>query len=551
MNIFEQLADAMFPNVKTTIDEIESRYPKRPEGKDVAVRFAPSPTGYVHIGGLYTSLINQFFAKSRNGVFFLRIEDTDQNRKLENGVSEIVNTLKDFDVEFDEGQTAENDYVGNYGPYKQSERREIYQTFAKHLVASGLAYPCFCTVEQLDALREKQVQSGSSIIGYNGQFGPCRFLAPEVALEKVKSGTPFVVRFKSPVVDSQRVVLGDMVRGKLEMDDNNIDVVIIKSDGLPTYHFAHVIDDHLMRTSHVIRADEWISSLPLHVQMFKTLGFDVPKYAHVCPILKLDGTSKRKLSKRKDPEARVGYYNEQGYPVVAVKEYLLNLINSSFEEWREKNPTKSYKEFPMKIADLSNSGALFDAVKLNNISKKIIKSLTNEQVFDLLSEWAKKYSQELFDIIQKDEEKFKSSIAIWHANRMDVAKWSEVLGAYDFLYDANFASKIKDCDLSALRSANDALCVLQDYAQVFDIHDDSSVWFGKVKEIAEKYGYCVNMKEYKANPDNYKGSIVDVSNFVRLAMTGKTDSPDLYKISQYIGEGEVKDRLEKVIGILK
>jgi len=550
MDIYKKLADAMFPNINKSVDDYENMYPERAgESGQVVTRFAPSPTGFVHIGGIYASMINEFFARQRNGTFYLRIEDTDQARQIENGVQEIVNTLKNFDIDIKEGAVSENEDKGEYGPYRQSQRKEIYQTFAKQLVALNLAYPCFCSKEDLESIRNQQTSEGSSLLGYGGKYAKCRNLSPEQALEKINAGKDFIVRLRAPESDLySRITARDIIRGEIEMASNNIDAVIIKSDGLPTYHFAHVIDDHLMRTTHVIRGDEWISSLPLHLQMFKMLGFKAPKYAHVCPIMKLDGTSKRKLSKRKDPEARVGYFFEEGFPNVAVKEYLLNLINSTFEDWREKNPNVSYLDFNLKLSDMSASGALFDFVKLNNVSKKVIKGLSDEVIVQEIEKWAKLQAPDFYDYIQNNRERFINSVSIWHFNRMDIAKWSEILNKYPYLYNDDFASTLTIDNLdSSLPYAKE---ILVDYLSTYNFADEQSVWFNKIREIASKYNYAVKPKDYKNNPELYNGSIVEVSTLIRQSLTGEKDSPDIYKISQFLGEEEVKKRTQIAIDLL-
>lgn len=548
-NKLKRLADVVFPNINKSIEYYENLYPPRESKGKVVTRFAPSPTGYMHIGGLYVSLINQSFAQKQDGTFYLRIEDTDQSRILDNGVTEIINTLNNYDIQFDEGPVSETEDFGAYEPYRQSDRKEIYQTYAKFLIEEGKAYPCFCSKEELESIREEQVSSNSSIIGYAGKYAKCRNLSPEEAIKRIENGEKFVVRMKSPVTESSRVVVKDIVRGEISTEDNYIDIVIIKGDGLPTYHFAHVIDDHLMHTTHVIRADEWIASLPMHVQMFKMLGFEVPQYAHVCAILKMDGDSKRKLSKRKDPEARVGFYFEQGYPVVAVKEYLLNLINSRFETWREQNPTTSYKDFEIKLNEMSKSGALFDLAKLSNVSKKIIKSMTDEEVMSQVLNWSKTNSPQFYEYIQSNPEKFLQSITIWHKNRMDIAKWNEIETQFSYLYDCDFKNKL---------TAENELCqmphfeeILADYLNDYDFNDDSTVWFDKVKAITDKYNYAVKPKEYKLNPEKYNGSIVDVSAMLRVALTGKKDSPDIYQISQYLGKNEVLERVQTMLTLVK
>ena len=547
---YNKLAEMLYPNVNKNINIYFEKYPSRVLFKDAVVtRFAPSPTGFVHIGGIYASMINEFYARQHSGTFYLRIEDTDQARQIENGVQEIVNTLKNFDIDIKEGAISENEDLGNYGPYRQSMRKEIYQTFAKHLVSLNLAYPCFCSKEELDDIRNKQTEENSSLLGYGGKYAKCRNLTPEQAIDKINAGEKFIVRLRAPESDlNSRITARDIIRGEIEMASNNIDAVIIKSDGLPTYHFAHVIDDHLMRTTHVIRGDEWISSLPLHLQMFKLLGFKAPKYAHVCPIMKTDGTSKRKLSKRKDPEARVGYFYEEGFPNVAVKEYLLNLINSTFEEWREKNPNVSYLDFNLKLNDMSASGALFDFVKLNNVSKKVIKGLSDEVVVQEIENWAKTQAPDFYNFIQSNREKFVNSVSIWHFNRMDIAKWSEVESNYPYLYNDNFADTLLIDNLdSTLPHAKE---ILTDYLDTYNFADEQSVWFEKIREIATKYNYAVKPKDYKNNPELYNGSIVEVSTLIRQSLTGQKDSPDIYKISQFLGEEEVAKRINTAINLL-
>lgn len=551
MNKLEQLAQVMFPHITRTSDDYEAQYPERDlvEGQAVT-RFAPSPTGFMHTGGLYTALINQFFAKQRNGVFYLRIEDTDQERYLENGISEITNTLKTFGIDFNEGQIDQINSTGDYGPYIQSQRKEIYQTFVKDLVRRGLAYPCFCSKEKLEEIHAEQVATKSSLLGYGGKYATCRNLSIDEAIERITAGEKFIVRFKAPETDyEQRIKVTDVVRGVLEMDANNIDAVILKTNGLPTYHFAHVIDDHLMRTTHVIRSDEWISSLPLHIQMFKALNFRVPKYAHVCPIMKMEGTTKRKLSKRKDPEARAGYYFEKGYPTTAVIEYLLNLINSTFEEWREKNPQKSYTDFNLKLSDMSVSGALFDQVKLDNVSKKIIKGMTDEQVLGEIMLWAKSQNQEFYDYIQNNREKFISSISIWHHNRMDIARWEQVETQYPYLYNDNFIDTLSLDNIDS--NLPHAKKILVDYLATYDEKDEQSVWFDKMKSIAENYNYAPKPKDYKNNPDKFNGSVIEVSTLIRECLTGQKDSPDIYQISHFIGLEEMQKRINKIIDLMK
>ena len=542
--IYRELADAIFPNIEKDYRYYIDYYKDKREKNKVVTRFAPSPTGFMHTGGLYTAIVNQSYAKQNDGTFYLRIEDTDQARKLENGVSEIIDTLNDFDISFDEGPINENEDKGGYAPYRQSQRKCIYMAFAKELIMQGKAYPCFCTKEELDEIRQKQIESGSSIIGYAGVWAKYRELPVEEALKRVKAGEDYVIRLKSPVTESKKIVVEDVVRGKIEMEDNYIDIVIIKGDGLPTYHFAHVVDDYLMGTTIVIRADEWLPSLPLHLQMFKMLDLDPPKYAHICPILKMDGQSKRKLSKRKDPEARAGYYIEMGYPVVAVKEYLINLINSRFEIWREQNPLLSYKDFDIKLEDMSKSGALFDMKKLENVSKRIIKNMSDDEVFDLVKTWSKDHDKDLYQKIMQDETRFLNSITIWHKNRMDVACFSEIKSQFNYLYNDDFVESLEKCDMMDMPHFSE---ILKDYLDGLDLEVEQSVWFDRVRQIAGKYNYAIRPKDFKNNPSQYNGSIVEVSTFIRLALTGRKDSPDIFEISKFIGIDEVKNRITRLI----
>ena len=387
---YKELADMIFPDAKE-ISYYEEKYPKRnlPEGA-VVTRFAPSPTGFVHIGGLYQALVARTVAKKTGGVFFLRVEDTDQKREVENGITGIVNSLKDFDMAPDEGMISETEEIGNYGPYKQSLRKEIYQAYAKYMLEQGKAYPCFATAEELEEMRAKQ-EAAKVRTGYYGVWAKYRNLSLDEAAEKIKAGVPYIIRFKSPGREDRKIQHKDVIKGKVDFPENDQDIVIIKADGLPTYHFAHLVDDHLMRTTHVIRSDEWLSSVPLHLQLFQEAGFKAPKYAHIAPIMKNDEGNKRKLSKRKDPEAAVSYYEELGIPSLSVKEYLLNIANSTFENWRRQNKDKSIDEFDFELNKMSVSGALFDMTKLFDVSKIVISSYTAEEVYNESLKWAKKH----------------------------------------------------------------------------------------------------------------------------------------------------------------
>ena len=539
---YKDLANLIFPNAKD-ISYYEEKYPIRnlQEGAVVS-RFAPSPTGFVHIGGLYQALVAKEMTKKTNGVFFLRVEDTDQKREVENGVTGIVNSLKDFDILPDEGMISETEEKGKYGPYKQSERKDIYQAFAKYLLEQGKAYPCFCTPEDLDVIRKKQ--EGAKVrTGYYGVWAKCRNLTVEEVAEKIKNGEKYIIRFKSPGREDRKIKHHDMIKGNVEFPENDQDIVIIKADGLPTYHFAHAVDDHLMRTTIVIRSDEWLSSVPLHLQLFQELGFRPPKYAHISPIMKNDNGNKRKLSKRKDPEAAVSYYKEEGIPVEAVKEYLLNIANSTFENWRRANPDKSLDEFDFQLNKMSVSGALFDMIKLLDIGKNVISRMTAQEVYDNALIWANEYDEDLTKILQ-DKDYALKVFGIERGNkkpRKDLSKWSDVKENIIYMYKnpTNYDfDKIID---------EDAKKIIKEYSKVYDCNDDKQAWFDKIKDVAEKLGYAREVKEYKANPENWPGHIGDVSTVIRVVLTGRRNTPDMYEIMQVLGKDEVLKRFENFV----
>ncbi|MCI9367775.1 MAG: glutamate--tRNA ligase [Oscillospiraceae bacterium] len=546
----KRVADALFPDIKMTYQEAEALYPPRnlPEGA-VCTRFAPSPTGFMHIGGLYTALLNRIFTQSRGGVFFLRIEDTDQKRQIENGVTEIINALGQFQIHFDEGAVGEAEDSGRYGPYRQSLRREIYQAFAKYLVEIDRAYPCFCTSDELEAIREKQEAAEALQKGYYGEWAACRELDEEAVLKRIANGDRWIVRMRSGGRLGVSRVYHDMIRGDISMQENILDVVIIKGDGLPTYHFAHVVDDHLMRTTDVIRADEWIASIPLHVEMFEMLGFPVPRYTHLSPIMKNEakedgeGVSRRKLSKRKDPEARVGYYDEAGYPIPAVLDYLLTIGSADYEPWREENMDASIFEFSMDLSKSGAAGALFDFDKLNNVAKKRVGHMSEEQIFASVSAWAERYDDKLNSFIQNNGDIFRKSISVWHEKRLDVAKWSDLMKLYPYMYDPAFAVDTAALPEPFLPHMARIPDILADYLRVFDYDDDATEWFNKVKEVATKHNYCVKMGAYKKHPEEYNGSIADLSSFIRYALTGTTNTPDLHGIIHVIGRDAAVNRV--------
>ena len=548
---YKDLADLIFPDAKE-ISYYEEKYPERnlPEGAVVS-RFAPSPTGFVHIGGLYQALVAREMTKKTNGVFFLRVEDTDQKREVENGVTGIINSLKDFDMAPDEGMISDTEEIGNYGPYKQSLRKDIYQAYAKYLLEQGKAYPCFCTPEEGEEIRKKQ-EAAKIRPGYYGVWAKCRNLTVEEAAEKIKNGENYIIRFKSPGREDRKIKHHDFIKGNVDFPENDQDIVIIKADGLPTYHFAHAVDDHLMRTTLVIRSDEWLSSVPLHLQLFNELGFKAPKYAHIAPIMKNDDGNKRKLSKRKDPEAAVSYYKEEGIPVNAVKEYLLNIANSSFENWRRANPDKGMEEFDFQLNKMSVSGALFDMIKLLDIGKTVISKMTAEEVYENSLEWAKEFDDELYAMLQDKEYSLKI-FGIERGNkkpRKDIAKWSDVKNSIIYMYDNKFLNSEVSYDYGKISDKEEIKKLLKEYVEeFFDINDDKDTWFNKIKDLAEKNGYAREVKEFKANPESYPGHVGDVSTVLRVALTGRQNTPDMYEIMKVLGGKSVVARLNKAMKI--
>ena len=536
---YKELANLIFPDAKP-ISYYEEKYPVRdlPEGAIVS-RFAPSPTGFVHIGGLYQALCARMAAHQSGGVFFLRIEDTDQKREVENGIEGIIDSLKDFDMSPDEGMISQTEEVGNYGPYKQSDRKDIYQSFAKYMIERECAYPCFCSAEDLDEMRKKQEAAGVRP-GYHGVWAKCRSLSLEEMAEKIKAGVPYVVRFKSPGREDRKIECHDVIKGKVIFPENDVDIPIIKSDGLPTYHFAHLVDDHLMHTTHVVRSDEWLSSLPLHLQLFQSAGFKAPKYCHIAPIQKMDDGNKRKLSKRKDPEAAVSYYEEIGVPPDAVKEYLINIANSTFENWRRQNKDAAITDFKFELNKMSVSGALFDMVKLFDVSKNVISRYDAQTVYDHGYEWASKHDEELKKLLDQKEYALKV-IGIERGNakpRRDLAKWSDLKDNIIYMFEDP-----TEYDYDKI-TGEDAKQVIEEYMKVYDLNDDKQTWFDKMKDVAEKCGCAREVKDYKANPDGYKGHVGDVSTVIRVALTGRRNTPDLYEIMEVLGNEKVQARLE-------
>lgn len=548
---WREVAALIFDDVEKEAAEIEAAYPRRnlKEGACVT-RFAPSPTGYMHVGGLYAALVSWRMAAQSDGVFYLRIEDTDAKREIEDGIGQIVFALHQYGIEFDEGPFEPE--RGVYGPYIQSHRKQIYRAYVKRLMEEGGAYPCFCTEEELAAIRKEQEEKKEDM-GYYGEYAACRKLSPEEAYERVKRGDKFVVRLRSNGDKEKKAVCHDLIKGDIELPENINDVVLLKTDGIPTYHAAHAIDDYLMGTTHVIRGDEWISSYPIHEQLFAAFGFPLPAYAHIAPIMKSENGSKRKLSKRKDPEAAVSYYSEQGYPKESLIEYMLTIANSDYEEWRRDNPEADNSEFEFRLSKMSVSGALFDIVKLNDISKRVIAEKTEEQLFEEIKAWAANYDEKLSAIIEADEEKFKGSIKLWKYNgnkvRRDVGKWSDLSEMYPYLY--NLEKTIDAYEFDETRPKEDIIELLDAYLEGYEFDTDAEKWFEDVKVIAGAKNYCANKKEYKANPEAYKGMIADACGMLRVAVTGHKNTPDLYSIIQFVGKDIFEARVRACIEKLK
>ena len=546
---YKELADLIFPNVNE-VKYYEEKYPRRnlPEGAMV-LRVAPSPTGNVHIGTIYQALINKIAAKRSGGVFYARIEDTDQKREIEGGIQQIIDVLNDFDVAPDEGMISDEEWNGNYGPYKQSMRKEIYQAYAKSLLEQGKAYPCFCSQEELNEIRAKQ-EAAKIRPGYYGVWAKYRNLSVQDAIEKIKNGEPYIIRFKSQGREDKKIKHKDVIKGNIEFPENDQDIVIIKADGLPTYHFAHAIDDHLMGTTHVTRGDEWLSSVPLHLQLFYELGFRAPKYAHTPTLLKNDNGNKRKISKRKDPEAAASYYIEEGIPAEAVKEYLLNIANSSFENWRRANPDKDIYDFDFHLNKMSVSGALFDMVKLLDVSKIVISKMSEEEVYEKSYTWAEKYDEELKDIL-KDKEYSLKVLGIERGNkkpRKDIAKWSDVKENIVYMYDEKFMNSDIEYPYQVINDKSDTDTILKLYIEkYYNENDDKQTWFDKIKELAGSLGYASEVKEFKANPEMYKAHVGDVSTVLRVALTGRTNTPDMFEIMQVLGKESIVKRFEKAM----
>ena len=543
----KDLANVMYPNVTKTIYDYEEIYKERNllEGA-IVTRFAPSPTGFVHMGSLLTAFIASKMPKDTNGVFYLRIEDTDGKRTVENGISGILSDLKNFDIIPDEGVISETEEIGNYGPYIQSKRIDIYNTFAKYLVENDYAYPCFCSSEDLENIREIQEETKDRI-GYYGKYAKCRNMSIEEKIKRIQNNEKYVLRLKSTGDYNKKITINDCVRGKIEFPENDIDHILIKSDGIPVYHFAHVIDDHLMRTTHVFRGEEWLSSTPLHIELFNKLKFKVPKYAHLGLVMKIDEDgSRRKLSKRKDPEAAVEYYHKLGIPTEAVKLYLLTIANSNFEAWYGANKGVDTSNFKLDFKKISASGTLFDIEKLNNISKNYISRLTAKEVYNGLLTWTNEFDKEFNDLLTKYDEYSINVLNIERERkkpRKDYGSYSEIKKNIWYMYDELFNDSVYS-NVELNENTNNE--ILLDYINnYYDESDDEEIWYNKLKELAKKYNFASEVKEYKENPDNYNGHIGDICEFIRVVTTSLTKTPSLYEILKLLG----KDRIEKRINM--
>ncbi len=546
---YQILANVLFPHVTDTPEALEERFPLRvlPEGA-VVTRMAPSPTGFVHLGNLVQGLTAERMAHQSGGVLFLRVEDTDAKREVPGAVEVLIDTLKHYGISFDEGATHDGDN-GIYGPYRQRQRAAIYHVYAKKLVAQGMAYPCFCTEEDLASMRETQ-EAGKENTGYYGKYAACRKLSLEQIQEKLAAGCPWVLRFKSEGSIENQFKFDDLVKGKLTITENDIDHVLLKSDGIPTYHFAHAVDDHLMRTTHVVRGDEWLPTLPFHIQLFKALEFKLPKYVHIGPLMKMDGNSKRKLSKRKDPELALTFYKAEGFPVEAVYEYIMTLLNSNYEDWRRANPTAPAGDFKFSPKKLNPAGNLFDYAKLTDVSKNEISKMSAEKAYDLLSQWAQEFDADFYEKLTRDPAYSTAILAIGRGGkkpRKDLATWVDAKPYMDFFFDEylqkpEFSEKFDKATIAS---------VLEKFMASYDPADDSGIWFDKVKAITEEIGFTCDMKAYRADPEAFPGTVADVSTFIRQAITGKTNSPDLHSCMLILGKEKCFQRIHSVITDLK
>lgn len=550
---YNRLAELLFPHISKTPEDYEAMFPKRdlPEGAMVT-RLGPSPTGFIHLGNLYGAFVDERLAHQSGGTFYLRIEDTDDKRYVEGAVETIITSLKFFDINFDEGALLDGE-TGNYGPYYQSQRGEIYQCFVKELVKKGLAYPCFLTEDELAAIRQTQ-EAAKETTGIYGKYAEAsRNLSLEEIEANIKAGKPYVVRLKSsgnhdlPAEEIRHIKVEDAIRGTLSMPENNQDVIILKATGIPTYHFAHVIDDYFMRTTHVIRGEEWLMSLPIHVELFEKLGFEMPVYCHTAQLMKLDNGNKRKLSKRKDPELSLDYYRQEGYHPQAVKEYLLTILNSNFEEWRIDNPDAPIDDFKFTTEKMSSGGALFDLNKLNDVSKDVLVKIPAAELCSFMTEWAREFRPEILPLFEGSEEYITKILDLGRSGnkpRKDLVYGRQIFEFISYFFDDYF--KIEDT-IPENVSDEDAAEILRRYLESYDHSDDQSQWFDKIREIGTEMGYAAKPKDFKKNPDQYKGHVGHVSTVIRIAVTGRSQSPDIWEIQQILGEKRTRERIEALI----
>ncbi len=548
---FSRVCNALFSPDLPTPEALALRYPPRvlPIGAEVT-RFAPSPTGFMHIGGVFTSLIAERLAHQTGGIFYLRIEDTDRKRETDGAAELVVRALERYRLRTDEGMGPNGEEKGVYGPYKQSAREAIYKTYLRDCLEKGIAYPCFCTMEQLDEARTLQeVQKIRT--GYYGPWALCRHRTEEEICALLDAKTPFVIRFKSPGVFENKIAFEDVIRGKRELSENDQDVVLLKSDGLPTYHFAHIVDDHLMGTTLVTRSDEWLSSVPLHLQLFEAMGWQAPRYAHLSPIQKMEGTSKRKLSKRKDPEASVTFFEEHGYPSESVTEYLLNLANSNFEDWRKANPALPHTDFIVSLDNVQAAGALFDFVKLDAISKDVIARFSAQEVFQYACEWAALYDPELVTLMKRDSVYTCQILGIERGvegnTRKDIAKWSGVRSEINYFFDDQFSLTAEEAFVLLSDIApEDVRAIASAFVSLYDPADSKDRWLEKMRTLSLDHGFAENGKAFKLEPARYKGSIAHVTKIFRVLLSGRSQTPDLHAIMEVMGKDRVLKRLALV-----
>lgn len=546
----KELAELLFPNIDKTIEYYEELYPERELGKKAKVtRLGPSPTGFIHLGNLYGALVDERMAHLSEGPMLLRIEDTDHKRKVEGSEELIINSLKFFGIEFDEGVTLDGE-EGSYGPYRQSDRKEIYQTAAKYLTEKGYTYPSFVTEEEMASLREEQEKEGVNT-GYYGKWATDRDLTFDQIKEKIEAGEAWTLRLKSGGDPEVAMKFKDGIRGEITVRQNNLDVVLLKNNGIPTYHFAHVVDDHFMRITDVVRGEEWLSTLPIHLELFFVMGWRRPNYNHTAHLMKIeDGGKKRKLSKRKDPELSLEYYMRDGYFPEAVTEYLMTLMNSNYEEWRMKNPDKSYKEFNFKTKHMSSSGALFDLNKLNDISKDVLVKMSEEDIMEFMMEWSFRFNKEAHTLLIKYHDDIIKLLSIGRGGkkpRKDLMNCTQIMDFIGYYFDEDF----KHVDSLPERvSKEDAKKIITQYLDMYNQEDTNEEWFEKVKEITDSNGFTSNNKEFKKNPEAYKGNVTDVSTAIRLAVVGRTQSPDLWSIQQIMGEERAKARINMFLETL-